>query len=259
MVSQGHRWDNSGPLAAMAAMNILEVHGLSRHYGGLAAVDGVSLEVQKGEVRAIIGPNGAGKTTLVGMISGRIMPSSGRISFKNEDITNAKSWTRVMLGIVYTFQVTSIYRNLTCYENVALAAQRRQRSVVISREKAISATVFEALNRVGMADCFQKLAGVLPHGHQRLLEVAMALALVPELLILDEPTQGLAPSEITAFCDLVRDVSERATVLIIEHNLKVVLELADRITVMDRGSILAEGSPKEIEQHPAVRRAYLGH
>ncbi|MGH6907594.1 MAG: ABC transporter ATP-binding protein, partial [Aestuariivirga sp.] len=209
-------------------------------------------------VRAIIGPNGAGKTTLAGMISGRITPSTGRIAFKGEDITHAKSWNRVLLGIVYTFQVTSIYRNLTCYENVALAAQRRRPDVVISREKAISDAVAEALARVGLAGDLNRQAGVLPHGHQRLLEMAMALALAPELLILDEPTQGLAPSEIAAFCELVREVSKTATVLLIEHNLKVVLELADRITVMDRGSILAEGTPKEIEQHPAVRQAYLG-
>jgi branched-chain amino acid transport system ATP-binding protein len=127
-----------------------------------------------------------------------------------------------------------------------------------SRERAISAAVRNALGRVGLAGDLHREAGILPHGHQRLLEVAMALALKPQLLILDEPTQGLAPAEIAAFCDLVRDVSQTATVLIIEHNLKVVLELADRITVMDRGAVLAEGSPTEIEQHPAVRRAYLG-
>lgn len=239
-------------------MNILEARNLSRNYGGLAAVNDVSLDVAKGEVRAIIGPNGAGKTTLVGMISGRITPSAGRIDFKGHDITSTRSWNRVLLGIVYTFQVTSIYRNLTCYENIALAAQRRRPSIVISPEKVISAAVVEALGRVGLVSELHRLAGVLPHGHQRLLEVAIALALAPELLILDEPTQGLAPSEIAAFCDLVRDVSQRATVLLIEHNLKVVLELAGRITVMDRGAILAEGTPPEIEQHPAVRRAYLG-
>ncbi|MBC8035999.1 MAG: ABC transporter ATP-binding protein [Rhizobiales bacterium] len=242
----------------MAAVNILEVRNLSRHYGGLAAVKDVSLDVAKGEVRAIIGPNGAGKTTLVSMISGRITPSAGHIAFIGRDITRTKSWNRVLLGIVYTFQVTSIYRNLTCYENVALAAQRRRPSVVIYREKAIRTAVLEALGRVGLAGDLNRQAGILPYGHQRLLEVAMALALTPKLLILDEPTQGLAPSEIAAFCDLVRDVSQGATVLLIEHNLKVVLELASQITVMDQGAIIAEGTPKEIEQHPAVRRAYLG-
>ena len=236
-------------------MNLLSTHKLSRHYGGLAAINDVSLAVSKGEVRAIIGPNGAGKTTLVGMISGRITPSAGSISFKGENITRKPSWARVQRGIVYTFQITSIYRNLTCYENVALAAQRL---LAKSGERAISEAVAQALARVGLANEVDRLAGVLPYGHQRLLELAMALALAPELLILDEPTQGLAPAEIAAFCDLIREVSRDATILLIEHNLRVVLELADKITVMDRGIILAEGTPVEIEQHPAVQRAYLG-
>lgn len=236
-------------------MNLLFAHNLSRHYGGLAAVDDVSLAVAKGEVRAIIGPNGAGKTTLVGMISGRITPSTGDIFFKGEDITRKPSWARVQRGIVYTFQITSIYRNLTCYENVALAAQRL---LAKTGERAISYAVAQALGRVGLVDEADRLAGVLPYGHQRLLELAMALALAPELLILDEPTQGLAPAEIAAFCELIRAVSRDTTILLIEHNLKVVLELADKITVMDRGIILAEGTPVEIEQHPAVQRAYLG-
>ena len=237
---------------------LLEASHLSRHYGGIAAVDDVSLSVEKGEVRAIIGPNGAGKTTLVGMISGRIVPSAGRIVFGGEEITRLPSWSRVARGIVYTFQVTSIYRNLSCQENVALAAQRRIGSVFRTRKQQISARVYEALRRVGLAGDAERRAGELPYGHQRLLEVAMALALEPALFILDEPTQGLAPAEIAAFCDLVRDIAKSATVLLIEHNLKVVLELAQRITVMDRGAILAEGTPGEIEQHPAVQRAYLG-
>ena len=236
-------------------MNLLSAHNLSRHFGGLAAVNDVSLAVAEGEVRAIIGPNGAGKTTLVGMISGRISPSTGSISFKGEDITRKPSWARVQRGIVYTFQITSIYRNLTCYENVALAAQRL---LAKSGERAISGAVAQALARVGLTNEVDRMAGVLPYGHQRLLELAMALALAPELLILDEPTQGLAPAEIAAFCELIREVSRDATILLIEHNLRVVLELADKITVMDRGIILAEGTPVEIEQHPAVQRAYLG-
>ncbi len=235
-------------------MSLLAARNLARHYGGIAAVSGVSFTVEKGEVRAIIGPNGAGKTTLVGMISGRIQPTAGSVWFNDRDITRLPSWQRVGQGIVYTFQVTSIYRNLTCFENVALAAQRR----VGGRPAAIAAAVAAALTQVGLPDEANRQAGVLPYGHQRLLEVAMALALKPELLILDEPTQGLAPAEVASFCDLVRRVAESATVLLIEHNLKVVLELAHRITVMNRGAILAEGSPGEIEQHPAVQRAYLG-
>jgi branched-chain amino acid transport system ATP-binding protein len=235
-------------------MTILETRKLSRHYGGVAAVRDVSLNVDQGEIRAIIGPNGAGKTTLVGMISGRIQPSSGSVWFRGQDITALPSWQRVKLGIVYTFQVTSIYRNLSCHENVALAAQRR----VGNSSKLVNEAVSSALSRVGLAEDSSRQAGILPYGHQRLLEVAMGLAIQPSLLILDEPTQGLAPAEIASFCDLIRDVAKSATILLIEHNLKVVLELAQRITVMDSGTILAEGNPEEIEQHPAVQRAYLG-
>ena len=235
-------------------MSLVAVDQASRHYDGLTAVDDVSFNIDAGEVRAIIGPNGAGKTTLVGMISGRVTPSSGTVTFAGENITALPSWDRVMRGIVYTFQVTSIYRNLSCFDNVALAAQRRHGGNAARIRKSVTT----AMERVGLIADMEREAGILPYGHQRLLEVAMALALEPKLLILDEPTQGLAPAEITQFCDLVRDIARNATVLIIEHNLKVVLELAGRITVMDQGRIIAEGTPAEIEQHPAVQRAYLG-
>jgi len=235
-------------------MSLVEIAHASRHYDGLVAVDDVSATIEAGEVRAIIGPNGAGKTTLVGMVSGRVTPSSGTVSFAGADITRLPSWERVRRGIVYTFQVTSVYRNLSCSDNVALAAQRR----LGGRRDLITAAVTNAMTRVGLLADIEREAGILPYGHQRLLEVAMALALEPKLLILDEPTQGLAPAEIASFCDLVRDIAKTATVLIIEHNLKVVLELAGRITVMDQGRIIAEGSPTEIEQHPAVQQAYLG-
>lgn len=239
-------------------MKLLETRNLTRAYGGLTAVSDASLTVAAGEVRAIIGPNGAGKTTLVGMISGRIKPSSGTIWFDGSDITALPSWARVERGIVYTFQVTSIYRNLPVMENVSLAAQRRHGHAIDVRSQRIARWAHEALRRVGLDGEAAKQAGALAYGHQRLLEIAMALALEPKLLIMDEPTQGLAPSEIVSFCDLVRGIAKSATVMLIEHNLQVVLELASRITVMERGAILAEGSPAEIEQHPAVQRAYLG-
>jgi len=239
-------------------VTLVDISNASRRYGGLTAVDDVSLTIETGEVRAIIGPNGAGKTTLVGMISGRVAPSSGAIMFDGADITRLSSWSRVRRGIVYTFQVTSIFRNLSCLENVALAAQSRRMGLSGRSEAAIRRTAAICLERVGLTGDANREAGVLPYGHQRLLEVAMALALEPKLLILDEPTQGLAPAEIVAFCDLVRDIARSATVLLIEHNLKVVLELARRITVMDQGRVIAEGAPAEIERHPAVQRAYLG-
>ena len=231
---------------------------MTRRYGGVTAVDTVDFTLGAGEVRAIIGPNGAGKTTLAGLISGRIEPTSGTIRFKGEDITRVGAPARVLRGIVYTFQVTSIYRNLSCFENVALAAQRRSPGLFIRHETEIAAIVTQSLARVGLSGSTDRTAGTLPYGHQRLLEAAMALALTPELLILDEPTQGLAPAEIASFCDLIREVARSAAILLIEHNLKVVLELAERITVMDGGRIIAEGSPRDIERHEAVQRAYLG-
>jgi len=246
----------------MAAVTLLETAGLSKSFGGLEAVRGVDFSLPAGEIRAIIGPNGAGKTTLVGMISGRIRPSAGTVAFEGRDITRLKAPQRVMRGIVYTFQITSIYRNLTCYENVALAAQRRLMAGVFGglalAEARVAARVEAALGRVGLDAEAERRADQLAYGHQRLLEIALGLALEPRLLILDEPTQGLARDEISAFCALIREIAKDATVLLIEHNMSVVLELADRITVLDRGAVIAEGTPAEIERDDAVQRAYLG-
>ncbi|MCH7555796.1 MAG: ABC transporter ATP-binding protein [Proteobacteria bacterium] len=242
----------------MAAVTLLETTAMAKRFGGLQAVDNVDFSLDEGEIRAIIGPNGAGKTTLVSLISGRLRPSSGAISFMGEDITRLKSYQRVGRGIVYTFQVTSIYRNLSCYENVALAAQRSLASGLFGSERAIAERVEAAIDQVNLTDRLDLAAGELPYGHQRLLEVAMGLALDPKLLILDEPTQGLSQGEITSFCELIRNLAKTATILLIEHNMPVVLELAERITVMDKGVIIAEGVPDEIERNPVVQRAYLG-
>jgi branched-chain amino acid transport system ATP-binding protein len=241
---------------------LLEARGLSKRFGGLEAVAGVDLRLNRGEVRALIGPNGAGKTTLVGLISGRLAPTAGEVRFAGRDVTRARAWERARLGIVYTFQVTSIYRALSVYDNVALAAQRprlqRSRDWLTLDAGAVAGDVESALARVGLAGLRDQRAGTLAYGHQRVLEVAMALALRPELLILDEPTQGLAGDEIQALCRLVQDIAGTTTVLLIEHNMPVVLELASLVTVMDRGRVLAEGTPREIEAHPEVQRAYLG-
>ena len=246
----------------VAVAPVLATQALTKRFGGLTAVDQVSLEVAQGEIRAVIGPNGAGKTTLVGMICGRHEPSSGRIFYEGRDITRLRPWQRLALGIVYTFQVTSIYKGLSCYENVALAAQRSLMRGLVARllpgEAAIAARVSEALESVGLGGFEDKRADQLAYGHQRLLEVAMALAAEPRLLILDEPTQGLAAGEIEQLCALVRRIAARATVLVIEHNMQVVLSLARRVTVMDGGTILTEGTPAEIERHAGVQRAYLG-
>ncbi len=246
----------------MAAVTLLETAGLSKSFGGLEAVRDVDFSLPVGEIRAIIGPNGAGKTTLVGMISGRVRPSAGTIAFEGRDVTRLKAWQRVMRGIVYTFQVTSIYSNLTCYENVALAAQRRLMGGMFGgmalAEARVAERVEAALGEVGLNAEVDRRADELAYGHQRLLEVALGLALEPRLLILDEPTQGLALDEISAFCALIREIARDATVLLIEHNMSVVLELADRITVLDKGAVIAEGTPAEIERDAEVQRAYLG-
>lgn len=226
---------------------LLETRGLSRSFGGLQAVREVDFALDKGEVRAVIGPNGAGKTTFVSLISGRIAPSAGTIRFEGEDVTALPAYARVQKGIAYTFQITSIYQNLTVAENVALAAHTPGGKASLA-----------PLERVGLADRAGQVAGTLAYGHQRLLEVAMGLALKPKLLILDEPTQGLSDAEIDNFIGLVRDVAASATVLLIEHNMPLVMELAHRITVMDRGAILAEGTPAEIHANSAVQAAYLG-
>ena len=245
----------------MDEMTLLEAHGLTRHFDGLKAVDGVDFALRRGEIRAIIGPNGAGKSTFVGLLSGRITPSAGRIAFEGRDITGLPAHRRVRLGIAYTFQITNIYPALTALENVAIAAQSRLRPRLLragASEAEIMEAAREALARVGLADRAQEPAGALAYGHQRLLEVAMGLALRPKLLILDEPTQGLSEAEIANFIALVRRVAEGATVLLIEHNMDVVMALASRITVLERGRLLAEGSPAEIVANAAVQSAYLG-
>ena len=237
-------------------MPLLTTKSLSRNFGGLRAVDGVDFQLMPGEIRAVIGPNGAGKTTFVSLVSGRIQPSSGMIVFDGADITNQPAYIRVRQGIAYTFQITSVFANLSAYDNVALPVQR---TLTDGRSKgAVRAGVMAALERTGLADRAHMPAGQLSYGHQRLLEVAMGLALKPRLLILDEPTQGLADSEIDNFISLVREIAKSATVLLIEHNMPVVMQLADRITVFNAGKILAEGTPEQVRENADVQEAYLG-
>ena len=231
----------------MAAL--MQAVGLTRHFGGLAAVDGVDISVLPGEVHALIGPNGAGKTTLVSLLSGRIAAQSGQVLLGGQDITPLPAHARVRLGVAYTFQITSIYQGLSVFDNVALAVQGRAN---------IAAEVARALRRVGLVGFDTQLAGTLSYGHQRLLELAMGLALKPRVLILDEPTQGLAAGEIDGFKTLVQSLVPDIAVLLIEHNMEVVMDLADRITVLNFGKVLAVGTPAEIRANPAVQDAYLG-
>ena len=248
-------------MAAVSA-TLLETEVLTRRFGGLVAVDAVSIAVRAGQIHAIIGPNGAGKTTLVGMICGRTRPSGGRIRFEGRDITGMPAWSRAVAGIVYTFQVTSIYRGLSVRENVALAARRplmRSPSAWLHLDpETLEARVESALDTLDLAKLGDRCAGELPYGHQRLLEVAMGLALEPRLLILDEPAQGLAEHEIETFCERIREISTRATVILIEHNIDVVLRLSSHITVMNQGRVIADGDPASVESDHEVQRAYLG-
>jgi branched-chain amino acid transport system ATP-binding protein len=239
-------------VAAVATTPLLSTHGLSRSFGGLKAVEAVDFDLMQGEIRAVIGPNGAGKTTFVSLVAGRVAPTAGRIVFDGRDITKLPAHRRVGIGIAYTFQITSIYPALSVSDNVALAAQHHAGGAELKR------AVADALARVDLSGRSEELAGNLSYGHQRLLEVAMGLALRPRLLILDEPTQGLSDAEIKGFIALVREIAREATVMLIEHNMSVVMALADSITVMDRGRILAEGTPEEIRANAAVQEAYLG-
>ena len=247
---------------ASVSAALLETKALTRRFGGLLAVDEVSIAVRAGQIHAIIGPNGAGKTTLVGMICGRTRPSGGRIRFEGLDITGTPAWSRAMAGIVYTFQVTSIYRELSVRENVALAARRplmRSPAAWLHLDAGtLEARVEQALDTLDLVEQGERSAGELPYGHQRLLEVAMGLALEPRLLILDEPTQGLAEHEIETLCQRIREISTRTTAILIEHNIDVVLRLSSHITVMDQGRVIADGDPASIEADHEVQRAYLG-
>ncbi|MCV6592789.1 MAG: ABC transporter ATP-binding protein [Silicimonas sp.] len=228
-------------------MSLLQTQGLTKTFAGLTAVEDVALRVAPGEVHALIGPNGAGKSTLVGMIAGRIEATRGQVVFDGRDVTALPAHKRIRMGLAYTFQITAIYARLSLADNIALALGSPDRGAARA-----------ALDRVGLTECEDQLAGDLSYGHQRLLEIAMGVAQSPRLLILDEPTQGLAESEIANFNRLIRELAGDTTILLIEHNMNVVMELAERITVLDMGRVLATGLPAEIQSDARVQAAYLG-
>lgn len=236
-------------------MNLVSARGLSKHYAGLNAVSDVDFDLPQGQIRAIIGPNGAGKTTFVGMLSGRIPSSGGTITFNNREISALPAHKRIALGMAYTFQITSIFSNLSVHENVALAARSLHNSANTS---SVDQRAVDALRRVNLVDRQEQIAGDLSYGHQRLLEIAMGLAQSPKLFILDEPTQGLSAEEIEAFIILMKSLAGDTTILLIEHNMDVVMAAADYITVLNFGETLAEGTPQEIRTNSEVQAAYLG-
>lgn len=238
----------------MAAVSILQTKGLTKIYGGLTATTDVDFTLARGKVTALIGPNGAGKSTFVGMVSGRTEATRGQVFFESRDISKLPAHKRIQLGLAYTFQITSIFRGLSVYENVALAAGR----TLADRPRILDEKVRSVLERVNIADRSDQIAGDLSYGHQRILEIAMGLAQDPKVFILDEPTQGLAETEVNDFITLIRSLVGETTILLIEHNMKVVQGTADFITVLDQGMVLAEGTPAEIHENPAVQAAYLG-
>ena len=246
-------------------MSLLEVRNVVKNFGSLAAVRGVSMAVEAGELRAIIGPNGAGKTTFFNMICGYFPPSSGNIVFDGQDVTGVPAHKRVGLGMARTFQITEIFPELTVRENVLSAAEvaAGQTLQMWSTRAAAARTeqvVDEMLGLVGLAAKGDRLVGELAHGDQRATEIAMALALKPRLLLLDEPTAGMGDQETYEITRLIRRLhrDSKFTIVLIEHDMRVVFHLADRITVLDQGRLLAEGTPQEIAASDVVQAAYLG-
>lgn len=246
-------------------MTMLDVRDISKNFGSLAAVRNVSMSVQPGELRAIIGPNGAGKTTFFNLICGSFPPTSGTIVFDGTDVTQLPAHNRIGLGMARTFQITEIFPALTVHENVLSAAEVAAGQTLkmwTSRADAerTEKAVVEMLELVGLSDKADRLVGELAHGDQRATEIAMALALRPRLLLLDEPTAGMGDQETYEIAKLIRRLhrDNKFTVVLIEHDMRLVFHLADRITVLDQGRLLAEGTPKEIAASEAVQTAYLG-
>jgi branched-chain amino acid transport system ATP-binding protein len=242
---------------------LLSLSGLVKRFGGLAATDGVDLTVEKGEVHALIGPNGAGKTTLVHLISGAMTPDAGRVVLDTEDITGLSMHERVRKGLARSYQVTSIFRRLTVLENVALAVQAGLGSSLrfwrpVRAEAGLTQAAGAVLAQVGLAERAGATAGSLAHGEQRQLEVGLALATQPQLLLLDEPMAGMGPDETARMVELIARLRAHVALLLIEHDMDAVFRLADRISVLASGRLIATGAPAAIRANAEVQRAYLG-
>ena len=246
-------------------MPLLECRGLTRSFGGLVAVDSVNMAIEAGEIRAVIGPNGAGKSTLFNIITGVLPPSDGETFFAGEKITGFPVYRVVQKGIARTFQLTHLFPDLTARENVRIAAQAQHAdrwrpmagSHVFAASRRIADETLEQMRLSGFAGI---KAGLLSHGDQRLLEIAMAIAQKPRLLMLDEPTQGLSIEETDRAVQILRDMLAKGglTVILVEHDMEVVFKLANKITVLHRGRVIADGLPAEIKANDEVQSAYLG-
>ncbi len=245
-------------------MTLLKTESLTKAFGALTAVNGVTLEVQAGTLHSIIGPNGAGKTTLFNLLTGQFPPTSGRIVFDGRDITGTPAHRIAHLGLARSFQRTNVFPTLSLLDNVWIAAFARGRSWrgLAWRRSDRYAEVTEraraALADVGLADKTDQPAREISHGEQRQLEVAIALAAAPRVLLLDEPAAGLSPDETQKMVALVRGLKGRYTIVLIEHKMDIIMGVSDRISVMHFGSVIAEGTPAEIQRDTEVRRAYLG-
>jgi branched-chain amino acid transport system ATP-binding protein len=244
-----------------ASLPIMKTELLTVRFGGLAALSQVNFELARNEVRAIIGPNGAGKSTFFNCLTGVLRPTSGRILFNGEDITGLPSDQISRKGIARSYQITNILPNATALENVRIAAQSRRHAWNMIAHHSAFADINEkaemALDSVGLLSKATELAANLSHGQQRNLEIGIALATEPALLCLDEPTAGMSAAETHETMQLVKRIGENLTILIVEHDMEVVMELADRITVLHYGAILAEGTPEEIQENPKVLEVYL--
>jgi branched-chain amino acid transport system ATP-binding protein len=242
---------------------MLELRGVSKRFGGVVATDDVTLDVTRGEVHALIGPNGAGKTTLIGQISGVLRTDTGRIVFNDVDITRLSAHARVAAGLARSYQITSIFRRFSVLDNLALAVQARSGSSFsfwrpLSAETGLFEEARAIAAEIGLQEKTNQVAATLAHGEQRALEVGLALATRPQLVLLDEPMAGMGPQESSRMIALIEKIRAQVTVLLVEHDMDAVFRLADRISVLVSGRLIATGAPQAIRADPAVRKAYLG-
>ena len=249
--------------APLLSPPLLSTDSLVKRFGGLAATDGLSLSVAEGELHALIGPNGAGKTTLIGQLSGELTPDSGTIRFDGRDVTRLPVHKRARRGLARSFQITSIFPSFTALDNVALAVQAHAGHSFrfwrdAGRDRRLADPARAVLERVGLGARADTRADALAHGEKRQLELAMALATGPRLLLLDEPMAGMGPEDSARMVELLQELKGGVTILLVEHDMDAVFALADRITVLVRGKDLASGTPEQIRNDPAVREAYLG-
>lgn len=246
----------------MSADPVLEVTGLGKRFGAFVALQNVSVAFPAGQLSAIIGPNGAGKSTFFNLISGAVAPSSGKVVFEGRDITGLAQHQFARIGIAKSFQITNLFKQLSAFENVRVAAQMRQSRFELFKPRAALYEVAEQaealLRRVGLADLRHRNAGELAHGQQRALEIAMALASQPRLLLMDEPTAGMSPEETGVMMDLITALAAERTVVLVEHKMKLVMGICQRLVVLHQGELLAQGTPAEVRANPEVRRVYLG-